>query len=405
LKATAPAPQQPANASTVSLLTPSLVVANSTLKYLGDVSLVGTLQYRFVVETTSVPRFTTPDGCRAGLTTARWRQTSSSRRRPTLAFPGGTRLVGWTVVAYWTFTTPRAGRGAVLSERDRAVGQPGRWQEIGTLVGGAQLARQGRLPPDVRIARHLHAANTLTSGAIECLIEGWPATPTAQDEGVQLAAGLRRHHRNPYRFTSRSAAMITRIRESTGSHHHGNATSGSTTPTASSQFLGASKVYYHRVSWGGNQVNFVVREGRRLAPRWRLRVQLQAPTARARTLSTSARLCRGRRPRCERAGIIVRYFYVSQGGTCRASPTSRRRWAQRTGAVPQRSRTTGGPSRGALPARPFDRTRARLASADLPPARYGVRRRPRAPLPSGACCDDDGPGLHGQRPVVRHPRS
>ena len=52
LKATAPAPQQPANGSTVTSLTPNLVIANSTLTYLGDVSLVGTLQYRFVVETT-----------------------------------------------------------------------------------------------------------------------------------------------------------------------------------------------------------------------------------------------------------------------------------------------------------------------------------------------------------------
>ena len=51
LKATSPAPQQPANASTVDSLTPNLVIANATLKYLGDVSMAGALQYRFVVET------------------------------------------------------------------------------------------------------------------------------------------------------------------------------------------------------------------------------------------------------------------------------------------------------------------------------------------------------------------
>jgi hypothetical protein len=53
LKATAPAPYSPANASVVSSLTPNLVVANATLKFLGDVPLTATLNYRFVVETQS----------------------------------------------------------------------------------------------------------------------------------------------------------------------------------------------------------------------------------------------------------------------------------------------------------------------------------------------------------------
>src|SRR5512139_3741697 len=51
LKATAPAPQQPGNGSTAESLVPNLVIANSTLKYLGDVSLTSAIQYRIVVET------------------------------------------------------------------------------------------------------------------------------------------------------------------------------------------------------------------------------------------------------------------------------------------------------------------------------------------------------------------
>lgn len=51
LKVTAPAPQQPASGSISSSLTPNLVIANSTFRFLGDVPFVRTLQYRFVVET------------------------------------------------------------------------------------------------------------------------------------------------------------------------------------------------------------------------------------------------------------------------------------------------------------------------------------------------------------------
>jgi hypothetical protein len=51
LKATAPAPYSPLNDVVVNSLTPNLVVANSTLKFLGDVPLTSTLTYRFNVET------------------------------------------------------------------------------------------------------------------------------------------------------------------------------------------------------------------------------------------------------------------------------------------------------------------------------------------------------------------
>ena len=51
LKVTAPAPQQPANGSTADSLAPNLVIANSTLKYLGDVALAASIRYKINVET------------------------------------------------------------------------------------------------------------------------------------------------------------------------------------------------------------------------------------------------------------------------------------------------------------------------------------------------------------------
>ena len=53
LKATAPALQQPVNGTTGAAVTPNLVIANSTLKYLGDVSLTASIRYKVNVETTA----------------------------------------------------------------------------------------------------------------------------------------------------------------------------------------------------------------------------------------------------------------------------------------------------------------------------------------------------------------
>ncbi|MFO7694365.1 MAG: hypothetical protein R6V57_14870 [Vicinamibacterales bacterium] len=108
LKATSPALQQPANASTVDSLTPNLVIANATLKYLGDVSMVGTLQYRFVVETAGgASVLSTLTGAGAALTGSRVAantlQPETSYRWRARAERGGS--VGpWST--YWNFTTP-----------------------------------------------------------------------------------------------------------------------------------------------------------------------------------------------------------------------------------------------------------------------------------------------------------
>ena len=110
LKTTAPAPQLPTNGSTVTSLTPNLVIANSTLKYLGDVAMVLTLEYRFVVETedgTSVSNVRTGAGValtgsrvQAGFlqpqTVYRWRVRAEL----------GSAVGPWS--AYSTFTTPKS---------------------------------------------------------------------------------------------------------------------------------------------------------------------------------------------------------------------------------------------------------------------------------------------------------
>jgi hypothetical protein len=109
LKVTAPAPQQPASGSTASSLTPNLVVANSTFRFLGDVVFVRTLQYRFVVETASgsvvsdvltgagveLTGSRVPAGALLPLTAYRWRVRAEL----------GAGFGPWS--GYWTFTTPK----------------------------------------------------------------------------------------------------------------------------------------------------------------------------------------------------------------------------------------------------------------------------------------------------------
>lgn len=109
LKATAPAPQQPANASTGVSLAPNLVIANSTMKYLGDVSLTASIRYKVNVETpagaqvwagwatptsgTDLSAYTIPTGVLLSETTYRWRARAEM----------GSSYGPWS--AYWTFTT------------------------------------------------------------------------------------------------------------------------------------------------------------------------------------------------------------------------------------------------------------------------------------------------------------
>ena len=324
LKATAPAPQQPANASTVSLLTPSLVVANSTLKYLGDVSLVGTLQYRFVVETTSgASVYNALTAAGAGLTTAK---VAANLLQPEATYRWRSRAelgssVGpWS--AYWTFTTPKGGGGAPSYQNATEL-----WDNladgrtIGTLVGGAQLAPgKGVYLPTFESHVTYTLQNTLTSGAIECLIEGLASdTNGGKTKVFSSQQGYDDITANPYRFTIEKRgddhpdSGKYRIRIITGNATSGFYDSDRIQPSS----LLASKVYYHRVSWGGNQVNFVVREGSATGPQVASYAFSYQGTYRPspHVVHIGAPVPRGGPLDASVPGIIVRYFYVSQGGT------------------------------------------------------------------------------------------
>lgn len=110
LKVTTPAPQQPSSGAVTSSLTPNLVIANATFRFLGDVPFVRTLQYRFVVETAAgalVSEVVTgagveltgsrvPAGALLPQTAYRWRARAEL----------GSAFGPWS--AYSTFTTPKA---------------------------------------------------------------------------------------------------------------------------------------------------------------------------------------------------------------------------------------------------------------------------------------------------------
>ena len=178
LKASAPAPQQPANGSTAESLTPNLVIANSTLKYLGDVSLTGSIQYESMVETQAGAQVM--DGKTAsypGIDISAYRVPANILQTDTLyrwraRAELGSSFGPWS--AYWTFSTPKSGAGLPSYQNATEL-----WDNltdgktIGSLVGGAQFVPgKGVLLPTFESHVTYTLQSTLTSGAIECLIEG-----------------------------------------------------------------------------------------------------------------------------------------------------------------------------------------------------------------------------------------
>ena len=108
-------------------MTPNLVIANSTLKFLGDVALTASIRYKINVETpagaqvhaawatpqpgTDLSAHRVPAGVLQADTTYRWRARAEL----------GSVVGPWS--AYWTFTTPKSGqRTAVVPERRRNCG-------------------------------------------------------------------------------------------------------------------------------------------------------------------------------------------------------------------------------------------------------------------------------------------
>jgi len=324
LKATAPAPQQPANASTTDSLAPNLIVANATLKHLGDVALAGTMQYRFVVETSagaSVHNVLT--GAGAGLTGSRVLpgilQADTAYRWRARAEMGGS--VGpWS--AFWTFTTPKsAGSLASYQTATELFDNLTDGKTIGTLVGGAQFVPgKGVLLPAFESHVTYTLQSTLTSGSIEFLVEGLESDSSGgKTKVVSMQQGYSDLTDNPYRFNVEKRGDDHpdvgkyRMRIITGNAASGFYDSERILPSGA---LLPSKAYYHRVTWGGGVMSLVVRDGSaagaqlvnyqftyqgtyRPSPHV---VHIGAPVPRGGPLDASV------------PGIIVRYFYVSQGG-------------------------------------------------------------------------------------------
>jgi hypothetical protein len=324
LKATSPAPQQPANGSTADSLAPNLVIANATLKYLGDVALAGTMQYRFTVETTggaSVHSALT--GAGVGLTGSRvpanlLQADTTYRWRARAELTGSTGP--WS--AYWTFTTPKSGAGLPSYQNATEL-----WDNladgktIGTLAGGAQFVPgKGVLLPSFESHVTYTLQSTLTSGFMEFLVEGLESDSNGGKTKVaSMQQGYTDITDNPYRFNveKRGDDHVDvgkyRMRIITGNAATGFYDSERLLPSSP---LVASKVYHHRVAWGSGVVSLTVRDGSatgvpvvnhqfsyegtyRPSPHV---VHIGAPVPRGGPLDASV------------PGIIVRYFYVSQSG-------------------------------------------------------------------------------------------
>ena len=169
--------------------------------------------------------------------------------------------------AYWTFTTPKSGSGLPSFQTATEL-----WDNltdgktIGTLAGGAQFVPQkGVLLPSFESHVTYTLQSTLTSGFIEFLVEGLESDSNGgKTKVVSMQQGYGDPTDNPYRFNV----------EKRGDDHPdvgkyrmriitGNAAEGSffdserILPTSP---LLASKVYWHRVSWGSGVVTLNVRE-------------------------------------------------------------------------------------------------------------------------------------------------
>lgn len=322
LKATAPAPQLPANGTTIDTLTPNLVVANATLKYLGDVSLVSTLQYRFVVETTAgVAVRNVVTGAGAALTgsrvpadlleadtTYRWHARAEM----------GSAYGPWS--SYWTFTTPKSA-GALPSYQNATE----LWDNltdgktIGTLVGGAQLVPgKGVFLPSFESHVTYALKSTLTSGTMDFAVEGLDSDSSGgKTKIVSMQQGYTDITDNPFRFNveKRGDDHVDvgkfRMRIITGNPEVFY-DSIRLLPTST---LLQSKLYVFHVSWGGGLVSLTVREGSATGPKVVEHTFSYSGTYRPspHVVHIGVPVPRGGVLDATVPGITVRYFYVSQG--------------------------------------------------------------------------------------------
>ena len=192
---------------------------------------------------------------------------------------------------------------------------------LGTLVGGAQLVPgKGVYLPAFESHVTYTLQSTLTSGSIECLIENLSSdTNGGKTKVFSSQQGTSDITDNPYRFTIEKRgddhpdSGKYRLRIITGNATSGFYDSDWIQPSS----LVASKVYYHRVSWANNVVNFVVREGSATGPQVASYAFSYQGTYRPspHVVHIGAPVPRGGAVDASVPGIIVRYFYVSQGGS------------------------------------------------------------------------------------------
>ncbi|HPW21178.1 MAG TPA: hypothetical protein PLE61_10230 [Vicinamibacterales bacterium] len=323
LKATAPAPQLPANGSTLDSLTPNLVIANSTLKFLGDVALVSTLQYQFVVETSEgVPVRSVLTGAGAALTGSRvpadvLQPDTTYRWRARAEYKG--TYGPWS--AYWTFVTPKS--AAALPSFQNATEL---WDNltdgrtIGTLAGGANLvAGKGVYLPTLDSHVTYTLQSTLTSGTIDFAVEGLKSDSKGEKtKVVSMQEGSSEFTTNPFRFNVEKRGSDHpdsgkfRMRMITGDAVNKIFDSDRILP---SKPLVASMVYVFHVSWGGGLVRLVVREGSTTGPLLVDNSFSYQGTYRPNphVVHIGGPIPRGGATDATVPGMTVRYFYVSQG--------------------------------------------------------------------------------------------
>jgi len=267
LKATAPAPQQPVNGSTVSSISPNLVIANSTLKYLGDVSLTASIRYKVNVETpagaqvyagwatpfsgTDVSAHRIPAGVLLIDTIYRWRARAEI----------GSSFGPWS--AYWTFATPKAGGASASYQTATEL-----WDN---LTDGKTIGRptnmeftvgKGARTVDFSSFIQYPLQQTLTAGEMSFYVDNFnPLAAGGKTKFASMSSDAADVTTDPWRFTleKRGSSYVTpgqvRWRIITGS-----ATSAVNDGGPWQPVLDKTKTHFIRFTWGANRVTLLIAE-------------------------------------------------------------------------------------------------------------------------------------------------
>jgi len=267
LKATAPAPQQPANASTGASVTPNVVIANSTLKYLGDVSLTASIRYKVNIETpagvqvyagwatpfpgTDLSAHKVAAGALLPDTNYRWRARAEL----------GSSVGPWS--AYWTFTTAKGGGGLASYQTATEL-----WDN---LIDGKTIGRptnmeftvgKGARTVDFTSFIQYPLQQTLTAGEMSFYVDNFnPLAAGGKTKFASMSSDAADVTTDPWRFTleKRGTSYVTpgqvRWRIITGS-----ATSAVNDGGPWQPVLDKTKTHFIKITWGANRVTLLIAE-------------------------------------------------------------------------------------------------------------------------------------------------